>query len=193
MKNRFKGDVGQQCLLIIDGTDYRIQEPWPFVKDKNKNWYSHKFKAAAVRYEIGICLKTGDMCWFNGPFPAGIPDLSIFRMNLKHRLGVREKVIVDGGYRGDAKVSLPWDKTVGHYNRKAMCKARGRHETINGKLKRWGCLRQIFRHDRHKHQIVFRACVTLTQLLLDYSKHSFNVENYHAMGYIKVDENNEEI
>ena len=184
MENRFKGDTGNLCLLTIDGTDYRIQEPWPFVKDENKKWFSHKFKAAAVRYEIGICLETGDICWFNGPFPAGVPDLSIFRMKLKWLLGVREKVIADGGYKGERKVSLPWDKSVGHDNRVVMCKARGRHETINGKMKRWEYLRQLFLHDRNKHHIVFTACLTLTQLLLDQGERSFTVENYNAKGYV---------
>lgn len=185
LQNRFKGDAGELCLLTIDGTDFRIQEPWPYVKEKNRKWYSHKFKSAGVRYEIGICIKTGDICWFHGPFPASIPDITIFRMKLKLRLKAREKVVADGGYKGDPKVSVPWDKSVGHDNRVAMCKGRGRHETINGKLKRWGCLRQLFRHDRHKHHIVFKACLTLTQLLLDYGERSFDVENYRAMGFVE--------
>ena len=132
---------------MVDGTDYRIQEPWPYVKEYNSKWYSHKFKAAAVWYEIGIGIKTGHICWFHGPFPAGIPDVTIFRIKLKHRLSVREKVIADMGYKGDVKVSLPDDKVVGHDNCVAMSQLRGRHETINGKLKRWGCLHQMFRHN----------------------------------------------
>ena len=175
--------------MTIDGTDYQIQEPWPFVKEINKKWFSHKFHAAAVRYEIGITLKTGDICWFNGPFPAGVPDVTIFWTKLKHRLESREKVIADGGYKGDIKVSLPWDKSVGHDNRVVMCQARGRHETINGKMKRWGILTQTFCHDRHKHHIPFKACLTLTQLLLDYGEQSFDVRGYCAMGFLKI--NNE--
>ncbi len=26
---------------------------------KNRRWYSHKFKAAGVRYEVGVCIQTG--------------------------------------------------------------------------------------------------------------------------------------
>ena len=170
LDKRFAGDRCNQCLLTVDGTDYQIQEPWPFVKEVNKKWFSHKFKAAAVRYEIGIGIWTGHICWFHGPFPAGMPDVSIFRIKLKQKLGCREKVLADFGYKGDAKVSLPDDGAIGHDNRVGSSQLRGRHETINGKLKRWGVLRQLFRHNRNKHHVVFKACITLTQLLLDYGE-----------------------
>ena len=150
------------------------------------DWFSHKFHAAAVRYELGITMKTGDICWFCGPFPAGVPDITIFRIRLKYCLGTQEKVIADGGYKGELKVSIPWDESAGHDNRVVMCKARGRHETINGKLKRWGCLWQIFCHHRSKHHIVFKSCLTLTQLLLDYGERSFKVQGYNHMGFLKV-------
>ena len=105
---------------------------------------------------------------------------------MKHRLECREKVIADMGYKGEAKVSLPNDEAVGHDNRVAMSQLRGRHETINGKLKRWGCLRQLFRHDRNKYHLIFKACITLTQLLIDYGERSFKVENYVATGLFDV-------
>ena len=185
LNRRFIGDGGELCLLTVDGTDFRIQEPWPFEEEYNRKWCSHKFKAAGVRYELGISLRTGDICWFNGPYPAGMSDITIFCRGLKHKLGVREKVVADFGYRGDKnKVCLPDDKVVGHDNRVAMCKGRGRHEAINGKLKRWGCLRQIFRHSRLKHHFVFKACLTLTPLLLDYGECLFDDKNYDAIGYL---------
>ena len=54
--NRFDCCVpGQVCFISLDGTDFRILEPSPF----DPKWYSHKFKGAGVRYEVGICLKTG--------------------------------------------------------------------------------------------------------------------------------------
>ena len=53
-------------------------------------------------------------------------------------------MITDGGYNAERKVSLPWDQSVGHDNQVFMCKVRGRQETINGKLNRWGCLYQLF-------------------------------------------------
>ena len=111
-----------------------------------------------------------------------MPDISIFRLKLKQKLGCREKVMADSGYKGEAKVSRPDDAAIGHDNRVAASQLRGRHEGINGKLKRWGILRQLFRHNRNKHHIVFKACITLTQLLIDYGERSFKVEHYDAKG-----------
>lgn len=45
-------DNGSICKVTVDGTDFLINEPTPF----NKKWCSHKFKHAALRYEIGIFL-----------------------------------------------------------------------------------------------------------------------------------------
>ena len=57
--------------------------------------------AADVWYKLGIFLKTGDICWFNGPYPAGMADISIFLWGLKHKLAVLEEVVADMGYRGE--------------------------------------------------------------------------------------------
>ena len=87
--------------MTVNGVNFPIQEPWPFVQEKNKQWYSHKFKSVGLQYEIGICNKTGDIVWLNGPFPCGsCPDLEIFCLGLKNKLGPGEKVIADRGYRG---------------------------------------------------------------------------------------------
>ena len=39
---------------------------------------------------------------------------------------------------------------------------------------------------RNKHHVVFKACITLTQLLLNYGERSFKVERYDAKGLIDV-------
>ena len=74
MENRYKEDVGNDCLLSVDGTDCRIQK-------KGRRWSSHKFaKKAGVRYEVGVAIKSGDICWINGPYPCGqFADITIFR------------------------------------------------------------------------------------------------------------------
>jgi hypothetical protein len=62
--------------MTLDGTDFRIHEPQPF----DRKWYSHKFKGPGVRYEVGVCIQTGHMCWVNGPYPCGEwTDLKIAR------------------------------------------------------------------------------------------------------------------
>jgi hypothetical protein len=74
--------------VTVDGTDLQIYEPTPF----SKKWYSHKFRAAGLRYEVAVCIQTGDIVWFHGPFPCGEwPDLKIFRDGLKKVLAPGEK------------------------------------------------------------------------------------------------------
>ena len=60
-------DANQVALQTIDGTDFKVWEPHPF----NPDYFSHKYNHAGVRYEIGICIKTGWIVWINGPFPCG--------------------------------------------------------------------------------------------------------------------------
>ena len=39
-ENRFRGDIGNVCLVSVDGTDFEIYQLSPFWT----GWYSHKFK-----------------------------------------------------------------------------------------------------------------------------------------------------
>ena len=70
------------CLMSIDGTDVKINEPLPF----HLIWWSHKHNSAGLCNEIGVCIQTGHIVWFNGPFPCGIPDLLIFDLSLSKKV-----------------------------------------------------------------------------------------------------------
>jgi hypothetical protein len=43
-------------------------------------------------------------------------------------------------------------------------RVRARHETLNGRLKKWGNLSQFFCHHIMMHGDVSRVCVVVTQL-----------------------------
>ena len=76
MENRFKDDMGNDCLMTVDGTDCPINEPKPF----NKAYYSHKMNGLALRYEVGVSILCGDICWVHGPFRAGAnSDVSVLK------------------------------------------------------------------------------------------------------------------
>jgi len=45
--------------------------------------------------------------------------------------------------------------------------ARAWHETVNGRFKNWGALRQLHRHDRCKHGLVVAAIVNVAQIELE--------------------------
>ena len=55
-------------------------------------------------------------------------------------------------------------------------RVRGHHETLNGRLKNWGILSQVFRHHITIHGDVFRACSVVTQLTVENSEPLFEVE-----------------
>jgi hypothetical protein len=83
--------------MTVDGVDFPIEEPFPF----DSGWCSHKFKAAGLRYEMAVCIQTGDIVWVNGPFKCGKwSDIKIFKTFLMQRLADGELVEADKGYRG---------------------------------------------------------------------------------------------
>ncbi len=55
-------------------------------------------------------------------------------------------------------------------------RVRARHETLNGRLKNWGILSQVFRHHIMMHGDVFWACVVVTQPTVEKDEPLFEVE-----------------
>jgi hypothetical protein len=178
---RFENDgpTPYRARMTVDGTDFEIRQPTlkseiikKLTRDDRirykKSWYSHKFKGPGLRYEVGVCIKTGVICWVNGPFKPGLyNDLMIFRNKLIHCLIRGEMVEADAGYRGEPIfVSVPnVDDT--EEQEKFKSNARARQENVNKFFKEWEILAQVFRHNVNKHCIVFWAIVTLTQITFD--------------------------
>ncbi len=49
---------------------------------------------------MGLCINTGDICWWNGPYEPGIwNDEMIFKDALMSMLEYGERCETDGGYR----------------------------------------------------------------------------------------------
>ncbi len=49
-----------------------------------------------------------------------------------------------------------------------QARKRAWHEMLNGQLKTWGILSQIFRHNIFLHGNVFQACALETELTMDW-------------------------
>jgi len=169
LSDRFLNDTNQRALMVVDGTDFKIKKVMR--KDNPKcydvRFYSHKFKSAGLRYEVATCINTGEIVWFNGPFPAGrFPDIKIFRLSLKKRLLNGELVWADLGYRGDDNTFTPNELPVNinHPLRAQFCRARAYIEAINGRFKRFGALKHTFRHSIHKHHLIFIPVAIILQL-----------------------------
>ena len=161
--------------MTIDGTDCRIETPWI----KWNGWSSHKFnKKAALRYEVGVGIQSGDIVWVAGPFPAGrYSDITIFRMFLKPLLLDGERVEADCGYDGDPKTCTPENMLRSKRRASRAAFARNRHETANGRIKIFNALGSVFRHDKEKHGFVFRAAAVIAQISIEMGDSLFSV-NY---------------
>ena len=136
-----------------------IQEPMPF----SPRWYSHKFKSAGLRYEVGVGIANGHIVWSHGPFPCGeYNDLAIFRLRMKQSLLPEEKVVSDAGYQ-DERCSA--NSTSIEANNWGYVRAR--HEAVNKRLKQFNVLGRKFRHNLSPHGDCFNAVCNLTQLMIE--------------------------
>lgn len=148
--------------------DFKIHEPSPF----NSAYYSHKFKSAGLRYEIGICIRTGEIVWGYGGYPCGAyPDLKLTRVFLTGQLDPNEKVLADRGYNDPNYFILPNPTNSSRHN-----KIMSRHETVNGRIKTFKILSNTFRHDKEKHAQCFHAVLNITAVVIKTEEPLFSVE-----------------
>ena len=134
-----------------------------------KKYFTPKFRGSGLRYEVGLCIQTGDICSINGPFLCGrYNDLQIFRMGLMQELDNHEKVIADKIYGAEAPhhVRAPGTMFALPENEEMEKTVRGRHEHVNRRFKQWGIMRDGFRHGLTLHQNAFRAVAVMTQLCI---------------------------
>ncbi len=63
-------DVGNNCLLSVDGMHFRI--PKKGAAKKGNPFGSHKYVGkSALRYKLGVDILMGNLVWIQGPYPAG--------------------------------------------------------------------------------------------------------------------------
>ena len=148
-------------MLSVDGTDFRIAMGY------HKPFRSYKFKKSGLRYEVGLCILTGDICWWSGPYAPGVwNDLAIFRDSLVLMLEPGERCETDSGYQGSAPThtKCPGVSWADPNTAEIQSRVRSRQETVNERFKNWAILATPYRHGLLEHQTVFGAIVVLTQL-----------------------------
>lgn len=167
-EDRKSGAVaGQTSYTSIDATDFKIEEPKPF----NAKWFSHKFRHAGLRYEIGLSLRKGHIVWAYGGYPCGDwPDLKLAREAFVDFLDRGERSMADKGYKDEKYFLLP---TVRNSKRHKFIMSR--HETVNKRLKQFRVLSETYRHKLSAHKYCFHAVVNLTQLSIVYEEPLFSV------------------
>jgi hypothetical protein len=173
-----KGDILNDCLMTVDGTDFRV--PQNGTSTKGNAFASHKYAGkSALRYELGVSILMGDLVWIQGPYPAGkYTDIKIFKKVLRQFLDPGEQVEADEGYIGHPdKIKCP--QNVGTPAKKWAMQGRVRahQETLNRQLKTWGIFSQVYRHNIMWHGDVFWVCAVVTQLTIENGEPLFEVED----------------
>ena len=105
-ENRRIGDTGNDCLISVDGADFRTPQ-------HGKKFFSFKFRASGLRYEVALCVLTGEIVWVHGPFEPGMcNDLMIFQSALMSMLDPGERAEADDGCVGAAPLHIKCPKSV---------------------------------------------------------------------------------
>jgi hypothetical protein len=180
--NRFRKWCGStRCLVSVDGVDCPVKEPWPF----NPSMCSVKFNGPAYKYEVGVSINSGDIVWINGPFKAGKNDKTIFEEDgLAEMLCDDEGIEVDKGYQGDERLKNPLI-AQSQEDRIQKSRVRARHEIVNGRLKNFRILDDVFRSctgnvdTAEKHALAFQAVAVIVQLGFELHGHLYDVK-YNA-------------
>jgi hypothetical protein len=163
--------------MTIDGTNFRILQKG--IAKKGNAFGSHKYAGkSALRYKLGVDILAGNLVWIQGPYPAGkYTDIKIFNKVLRNFLEPGEWVETHEGYRGHPdKIKCPGNDVNPAENWAMQGRVRARHEMLNGQLKTWGILSQVFRHRITMHGDVFCACAVVTQLTIENGELLFEVE-----------------
>ncbi len=132
--------------MTVDGTDFLV--PQKGTATKGNAFASHKYAGkSALRYKLGVSILGGNLMWIQGPYPAGkFTDIKKFNKVLHHFLDLGEQVEANKGYLGHPdKIKHP--QNVGNPVEKWAMQGRVRvhHEMLNGGLKNWGILAQVYR------------------------------------------------
>ena len=86
IKTGSDGEEETIFIITVDGVHCPIEEPTHESFSENKKFFSHKFKMAALDYELGISIFGQKCVWVSGPYAAGTHDISVFRSRLKHEV-----------------------------------------------------------------------------------------------------------
>ena len=166
-----------EWVMTVDGTHCWIEEPEHPTWSRDTSYFSHKYNKAGMGYELGIHLWKSQLIWMNGPHKAGKNDGWVLQNNglLEKLRQVNKKAIGDLGYRGSqdaVSVPNPYDSRPVKVFKSRACL---RHETFNGIIKEFDCLKGRFRHSTTKFAVCFEAVCVLCQYKLEYDRPLFDV------------------
>jgi hypothetical protein len=88
-----------------------------------------------------------------------------------------EQAEADEGYAGHPdKVKCPANAVTQEEKRGMQARVWAHHETLNGCLKNWGILSQVFCQNILRHGYVFRASMVKTRLTIEHGEPPFPMD-----------------
>ena len=132
-------------------------------------YYSVKSKCHTLKYELAVTMDGSNIIWINGPYKGSVHDLKIARDKLCDHMKEGEKGLADKGYIGDIHFLCPFKPARTESETKFNSKhysIRQIIERINARLKKFQCLKQIWRSDLNKHFLVFYCVCYIVQIQL---------------------------
>ena len=160
----------QSCRLIVDCTPVFIERPKD--ADRQREFYSGKFKRHCAKYECAVRPSNGLFCWTSAMYAGPCHDIIVLHNSgLLDALGPGECLMGDKGYiSGDLQHVLftPYKgrnltPQQAEYN-VALQEFRVVVEHSFGHLKQWGCLAGEWRSSLEKLDVVFVVCVCITNM-----------------------------
>lgn len=166
-------------VLSVDGVHFKILE---MRQTPDKDFKSVKLgRGAAVSYELALSIWQGKLVWINGPFPAGVTDLVIYKKpgGLKSKIPPGKRLIGDKIYltKNTPEISgrnLYDDDKLGKFKERV----KARHETFNRRIKSFNILDNRFRSktDRmQKHKSVMTAICVAVQYDMENGRPLFDI------------------
>lgn len=143
-------------------------------KTFNSQWYSKKYRAAGLRYEIGLCIQTGKIVWYNGGYPCGAySDLLVAQQAYVNSVDDGELTLADKEYNDTQYFLLPNQANSSQHKCIML-----RHESLNKRLRLFKVLNVPFRHTLEKHTTCFNAVANITELIIENEEPLFSVNEY---------------
>jgi len=152
--------IQTQISLVIDATECPIQRP---SADIQRIFYSGKKKKHTIKYEIGVDVLHGFICWIAGAVPGSVHDITLSRtigiVHYNHLLQPEERILADKGYIGESIFLTPIKGALNDMEHGWNSFINSHREIVEhtfARLKNFGCLSQKWRHDIDLHSIVFQ-------------------------------------
>ena len=160
-----------KLLLSVDGTHERTNEPRDDEMRRNPKNYSFKHNFAGLNYQVAVHLFKDQIAYAHTGDPGSVHDLTAMRNEFIGLLPEGARVVADSGFTGKSEeekrifaVANPFDT---ERSRQFKKRAKPRQESVNKRLKDYGCLDHRWTDGIARHHIAFGACLVLVQYAIE--------------------------